>query len=160
MTIIKNRYTKLLEFIKEYEVFVPSAYKPTPNDVWTIGYGFTKNVRPGDTITQKEADKRLKHELVNDYEKPLLELLHAHKISLKDHQVDALLSLVYNIGIPAFRNSFAFEYLKGGDYVRFLYEAFDKNAGFVKQGSNVLNGLVSRRHDEANIFINAVYERT
>ena len=41
-----------LNLIKEFEGFRAEAYKPIPSDPWTIGYGTTRGVKPGDVIVQ------------------------------------------------------------------------------------------------------------
>jgi len=45
-----------LGLIKKFEGCELEAYKCAAG-VWTIGYGSTKNVNEGDTITQEEADE-------------------------------------------------------------------------------------------------------
>ncbi len=139
----------LLEFIKSFEKFKAEAYLPTKNDVWTIGYGFTEGVKKGDTITRKEADKRLKKELKR-YRKALRKIV---KIRLKSYQEDALVSLVYNVGIAAFKRSKALKYLNEGSIDKFLEEAFSEKKGFVFQKGKRLKGLVRRRAAERKIFI-------
>ena len=47
-----------LSLIKKFEGCELKAYRCAAN-VLTIGYGSTKNVKEGDTITQEEADKLL-----------------------------------------------------------------------------------------------------
>ena len=49
--------------IRDVEGFRGKAYIPTPGDVPTIGYGFTKGVKIGDTMTKEEAEKRLSEEV-------------------------------------------------------------------------------------------------
>lgn len=49
--------------LKRLEGFRARAYIPVPGDVPTIGYGFTKGVNLGDTMTPAEADARLVQEL-------------------------------------------------------------------------------------------------
>ena len=44
-----------LNIIKKYEGCRLTAYK-CPAGVYTIGYGHTKGVKKGDTITQQQAD--------------------------------------------------------------------------------------------------------
>ncbi len=48
-----------LYLIKSFEQCRLKAFKPTPNDVWTIGWGHTNGVKEGDTCTQEEADSLL-----------------------------------------------------------------------------------------------------
>ena len=57
-----------LRIIKEFEGFRAEAYKPIPSDPWTIGYGTTRGVKPGDVMTRSEAERRLRQELV-EYER-------------------------------------------------------------------------------------------
>ena len=46
-------------FVKSREGLRLKAYKCSANTL-TIGYGHTKNVKPGQTITKQQADKYLK----------------------------------------------------------------------------------------------------
>ena len=55
-----------LSLIKKFEGCELEAYKCAAG-VWTIGYGSTKGVKEGDTITQEEADELLLHEM-EEYE--------------------------------------------------------------------------------------------
>lgn len=54
----------LEEEIIEDEGFSSVAYIPVKGDVPTIGYGFTKGVKIGDTITRDQADIRLRKEIL------------------------------------------------------------------------------------------------
>lgn len=152
--------SKAVDFVADYEKFVAQAYKPTPYDVWTVGYGTTKGVKPGDTMTEPEARKRLEFE-IQEFAEDVASLLKTNDApDLKQHQFDAVVSLVYNVGLTAFKRSLAFRYLCEGNFVRFLYEAYDRAQGFTKQNGKILEGLAKRRHDEAEMFINGTYERT
>ena len=55
--------TKNIDLIKEHEGLVLKAYLPTPNDKWTIGYGHIKGVKPGDVITEEQAELLLREDL-------------------------------------------------------------------------------------------------
>ena len=48
-------YIKDVDMIKKSEGLRLVAYLPTPNDVWTIGYGHTKTATEGMKITKKGA---------------------------------------------------------------------------------------------------------
>ena len=61
MTTIPVRARRL---VAEFEGFRAEAYL-CPANVWTIGYGFTSGVKPGDVITREEADARLDVELAH-----------------------------------------------------------------------------------------------
>ncbi len=143
-----RRENNLVNMVKEFEKFRAKAYLPTKNDRLTIGYGFTDGVKEGDTITEEEADRRLRKELKH-YRKELRKVV---KVKLKPHQEDALVSLVYNVGISAFKKSRALKYLNNGNVERFLEEAFSPKKGFVYQKGKKLKGLVRRRAFERKIF--------
>ena len=55
-----------ISLIKRFEGCELEAYKCAAG-VWTIGYGSTKGVKEGDTITQEEADHLLLEEM-KEYE--------------------------------------------------------------------------------------------
>ena len=51
-----------IALIKKFEGCELEAYKCAAN-VWTIGYGHTKDVKDGDSITKEDAESMLVHEL-------------------------------------------------------------------------------------------------
>jgi lysozyme len=138
-------HIKNVEMIKESEGLRMKAYLPTPNDVWTIGYGHTKTAKPGMTITTKEATRLLYQDLawvedvVND----------AVKVPLTQNQYDALCSFVYNVGGGAFRKSTLLRLLNKGDYKG----AADQFLRWNKQKGKVLRGLTRRRGEERSLFL-------
>lgn len=133
-----------LELIKRFESLCLMAYMPTPNDVPTIGYGSTRGVTMGDTCTEPEALQMLKED-VSEAEGCVSIAVDA---DLSQHQFDSLVSLVFNIGCGAFRNSTLLKLLNAGDYAaaQKQFKRWDKQAG------HVLAGLVRRRAEEAEIF--------
>lgn len=148
---------KLLLFVADYERFVGKAYLPTPNDVPTIGFGHTEGVKFGDKIDLETAYSLLGVDL----EETNVEVRNSlGSLEVKQHEFDAVVSLVYNIGITAFNKSRARTALLRGDDIEFLVEAFDSKVGFVKQGSTTLLGLVNRRRDEKTMFVSNKYKRT
>jgi lysozyme len=82
-----------LSLIKKFEGCELEAYKCAAG-VWTIGYGSTKGVKEGDTITQEEADELLLHEM-EEYEGYINNMV---TVDLKQNQFDALVSWVFNLG--------------------------------------------------------------
>ena len=82
-----------LSLIKKFEGCELEAYKCAAG-VWTIGYGSTKGVKEGDTLTEEEADNLLLHEM-DEYEGYVLE---AVEMPLKQNQFDAIVSWVFNLG--------------------------------------------------------------
>ena len=89
-----------ISFLKLREGFRASAYKDQAG-VWTIGYGTTSGVKPGDTITEERAlETLLIHvQRIEDF------LRRVVTIPLQQNQYDALVSFIYNVGENAFQNS-------------------------------------------------------
>ena len=132
-----------LEIIKEFEGLRLEAYL-CPANVWTIGYGNTKNARAGMKITQAEADFLLQQDVAwvkNTVDSTV-------KVELSSNQVAALYSFVYNVGAGAFRSSTLLRKLNQGDYTGAEAEFKRWNKG----GGRVLKGLVRRRAAEASLF--------
>lgn len=88
------------KYIIVFEGFKSKAYK-CPAGIWTIGYGTTKGVKPGMSITQEQAYKLLQDDC-SILEKNIERL----KIpNLKQCQFDAIGLICYNIGFMAFASS-------------------------------------------------------
>jgi lysozyme len=66
--------------------------------VWTIGYGFTRGVQPGQHMTLQQAEARLITELLG-YEQAVLS---GCTLEPNQNQLDAMCSLAWNIGITGF----------------------------------------------------------
>lgn len=140
----KVSQVKNIDLIKKHEGLRLKAYLPTPNDVWTIGYGHTRNVRPGQVISQSQAEDFLRQDLdwvENSLNKSV-------KVPLKQNQYDALASLVYNIGATNFQSSTLLRKLNTGDYKG----ASEQFLVWNKQKGRTLKGLVKRRQEEKDYF--------
>ena len=70
-------------------------------------------------------------------------------------KVEALTSLIYNVGSGAWGESKAKQYLEAGQIEDFMHEAFSEEVGFVKVNGEKLRGLVRRRAAEAQLFASA-----
>ena len=130
--------------IKSFETCKLRAYKPTPNDVWTCGWGSTKGVTQDTVWTQEEADARF----LNDVEWVEACINQNVKVPLTQQEFDALCSLVLKIGCGAFRGSTMLRLLNDSSYdaAELEFRRWDKQAG------QVLAGLTRRRADEARLF--------
>ncbi len=71
------------------------------------------------------------------------------KVSINQNQFDALVSLTYNIGEQAFKDSTLLAKLNKGDYLG----AADQFPRWNKGGGEVMKGLVRRRADERVLFL-------
>lgn len=132
--------------IKFFESCHLKAYK-CPAGVWTIGWGTTgPGIQEGLTISQQTADTMLKAH-IQDVALDLTDLLKPK--SLKQHQFDALVSFVYNIGIGAFKKSTMLSLIKRDKMAEAALE-FDK---WTKAAGKELPGLVKRRKAEKTLFI-------
>ena len=139
MIISKNG----LDLIKHFESLQLKAYKCSAN-VWTIGYGHTKNVKEGDRISQDQANCFLMQDLYS-VERAIVRLV---KVKLNLNQFDALCSLIFNIGISAFNKSTLLAKLNTGDYVG----AAEQFRRWNKVNNVVMAGLVRRRQAEEDLF--------
>lgn len=131
-----------LQIIMEFEDYRGVAYKPTPDDVWTIAWGHTKGVKEGDTCGPTQGYVWL-HDDVHEAEDIVNSHVHP-KFVLGQNQFDALVSLVYNVGVPeTLFKKFNSEDVKGAA------AEFDR---WIHQKGKVLNGLVRRRAIERKLF--------
>ena len=131
------------EILKYFEGCKLTAYQDSVG-VWTIGYGHTKGVYNGMTITQEEAEQMLLTEL-EEYEGYIENMV---TVPLTQNQFDALLVWIYNLGPTNFRNSTLLKELNAGNYNAAGQEITRWN----KAGGKVLAGLVKRREAEAELF--------
>lgn len=134
---------KGIDLIKRFEGCRLEAYK-CPAGVWTIGYGHTNGVKEGMKITQQEAEKLLKQDLVV-YENIVLESV---TTALNQPIFDALVSFTYNLGGGNLKSSTLLKLLNDRDY----YGASKEFEKWNKASGKVLVGLVKRREAERNLF--------
>ena len=139
MIISKNG----LDLIKHFESLQLKAYKCSAN-VWTIGYGHTKNVKEGDRICEDQANCFLMQDLYS-VERAIVRLV---KVKINQNQFDALCSLIFNIGISAFNKSTLLAKLNKDDYVG----AAEQFRRWNKVNNVVMAGLVRRRQAEEDLF--------
>lgn len=132
-----------IDFVKSFEGFKEHAYL-CPAGVWTIGFGTTEHVKPGDTVTEKEGEALLFCDLLeaSDAVNDLVE------VPITQNQHDALTSFVYNLGREAFRNSTLLRLLNAGNYAG----AAAQFPRWNKAGGKVIAGLSRRRESERKMF--------
>lgn len=141
-----SKYVSAVDFIAQFEGFRSRAYK-CPAGVWTIGYGTTtypngQKVQPGNEVTEQIA-RNLLERYIDDEIRPKL-----GGLGLKGHgQITAIISLVYNIGWPAFARSKCCAALKAKDWPTFI-----KEYDWFKANGKVLPGLLKRRTAELAMF--------
>lgn len=84
-----------IDLIKFFEDCRLKAYRDS-GGVLTIGYGHTKNVKPGDEITKFIASELLKKDL-KDAEERVNKNLKVLALEVKQFEYDSLVSLAYNL---------------------------------------------------------------
>lgn len=118
--------------------------------VWTIGFGTTKypngiRVKKGDTCTLDQAKAYMQNDL-KSFEQTVNNTV---KVPLNQNQFDALVSLAYNIGSTAFKNSTLVKRLNEGNYKA----AANQFNVWVNAGGKRMQGLVNRRAAESTLFL-------
>ena len=136
-------YEKLVAKIKEFEGFRAKAYY-CPSGVLTIGYGRTSNVKPGDITTEAAEDVWIRMRLAKD-EKEIKAYLKEHNYKMKEYQIQALTSFVYNCGLGNL-----YKLTQNG--TRTTAEISKMIPSYNKGGGKVLGGLVTRRAWEKDLF--------
>ena len=134
---------KGIDFIKKYEGFRAKAYRCRAN-VLTIGYGHTLNVKSTDVITLDEAEVFLRQD-VEFAEKEV----NKHNLNINQNQFDALVSFVFNLGVGNFARSTLLRKIKSNANDPTIKKEFER---WIYAGGKVLNGLVRRRKEEADLY--------
>jgi lysozyme len=135
--------------VKEFEGCRLTAYKPTPNDVLTIGYGHTgPDVTANLTWTQAQADAVLADDLAH-FSAGVSRVLTG---PTAQQQYDALCDFAFNLGLGALEGSTLLKMHNASDYAG----AQAQFGRWVHQGAETLPGLVRRRYAEAALYGSAV----
>jgi lysozyme len=137
-----------LDIIKRFEDLRLEAYL-CPAQVWTIGWGHTAGVRPGDSITPERAEELLEGDVAR-LEADLPKVIH---VPLTEGQWDALVSLCFNLrggalGLPRLAPLLVAK-INAGDFAGAAEEFLDIN----RANGLVLAGLTRRRQAERELFL-------
>lgn len=135
--------------LKQLEGFRAEAYLDEA-DVATIGYGTTRYsetepVKMGDVVTELEADELLAKDLqwAQDAVNNLVET------ELGQHQFDALVVFVYNVGEGAFTSSTMLRKLND----QYSLDTEDEFQRWIWAGGKISIGLINRRIKERDLFL-------
>ena len=132
--------------IEHFEQCRLAAYQDSKG-VWTIGWGHTAGVKPGDICTQQQADAWF----MQDTGMAASEVNLLVHVSLTQNQFDALVSFVYNLGDENFCDSTLLRLLNGRQYTAAAAE-FPK---WDLCNRIPLQGLEARRLAEQALFLQA-----
>ncbi|MBX3176259.1 MAG: glycoside hydrolase family protein [Candidatus Hydrogenedentes bacterium] len=134
--------------VKEFEGFYENSYR-CPAGVWTIGYGHTRSVSRGQTITRAEAEALLQSDLASagtDVQRLI-------DVPLSDNQFAALASFTFNVGPGALEASTLRKKLNRGQYDAVPIEMGRWVNATVNGVKTTLRGLVRRRAAEAELWL-------
>ena len=141
-------FNELVEKVKEFEGFRGTAYQ-CPAGVWTIGYGTTRGVKQGDTITEEKATELLVATLttIRSY---VVTNMDKHGYNCTENQILALTSFCHNGG-----NGWLSQVTN--NYIRDLDTVAEKMLLYCNATVNgvktKLAGLVKRRQWEHDLFV-------
>ena len=146
------RYSEsLVEFVKRWEGFKAVASPdPLVPGVWDVGHGHVLRAEDRPTWTREQADKALREDL----DAVAAGVDEAVKVTLAQHEFDALCSLAFNVGNKALETSTLLRRLNGNDF----YGAADEFKRWVRAGGRIVAGLAKRRAAEEAMFSEARYD--
>lgn len=133
-----------LNLIKHLEGLRLQAYQCSAGK-WTIGYGHTSGVYPGDIIDEAQASIFLRQD-VAESENTVIRFV---TVALNQHQFDALVSFVFNLGSGNFAASTLLRKLNASDYAG----AAEEFSRWFHADGKPRSGLVRRREAERNLFM-------
>jgi len=137
-----------LRLIKQFEGLRLEAYVDAVG-VRTIGYGHTSSVKPGDTISEADAERLLREDIAKT-EAAIAKLL---GVPVNGNEFSALVSLAYNIGAANFAKSSVRKRLNTGDRAGAAAAILLWAKGRVNGKLKVLSGLARRRAAERALFL-------
>jgi len=142
-----------IDFIKKKEFFVDHAYQDSVG-IWTIGYGATfyssgQKVVRFDVITELDAVVLLNWHI----DQKVHAISPYIKAVLNQNKMDAIISLVYNIGSAAFVVSTLLSRINSNPNDPAIRDAFMMwNKAKINGELKVLPGLTNRRKSEADLY--------
>ena len=152
-----------LELIKQFEGYKDKAYKDS-GGIWTIGVGTIRypdgrKVCENDCCTEQEAQGWLLNHLEGT-----IAAFNKLPLKLNQNQMDACISLIYNIGLGAFKKSTLYKkaLINPGDETIYKYDK-EKPADsceftkWCKVNKVVVKGLLTRRMKEADLYSNHLF---
>ena len=138
-----------IRVIAKYEGFRSSPYLDAVG-VPTIGFGNTfyrdnTRVKMTDKPISEEKARELLKNIVQGFEMEVSKLMR----EVNQNQFDAVLSLVYNIGVTAFSRSTLLKRINENPIEQDIAYQFSR---WNKAGGKVLLGLTRRRKEEAELY--------
>jgi lysozyme len=132
-----------VELIKQFEGLRLTPYL-CPSKIWTIGYGHTRTVFAGQSITPEQADVLLDEDL-RMFERAVTRLV---TVPLNDNQFSALVCFVFNVGPGNLETSKLLRLLNRGWYEQVPVQLLRWN----RANGEELGGLARRRAAEGHLW--------
>lgn len=132
--------------VKHFEGLRLKAYPDpgTGGEPWTIGYGHTGGVKPGDEITTEMAELML----LRDLRKFEDGVTSAVRVAITPSQFSACVSFSYNVGLGNFGSSTLLKMINAGN----ADAAADQFLRWNRAAGKVLPGLTARREAERRLY--------
>ncbi len=138
-----------LALIKRFEGLELEAYQDMTG-IYRIGYGHRgRNIVPGMTITEAQADTLLRGDLARVEEMVCSDVL----VPLNQNEFDALVSFAYQIGANTFRTSSVLRLVNRDDRNRAALALLAWNKTRIEGKTVELTGLTRRREAERALFL-------
>lgn len=137
-------------FVAQWEGKRNDPYKDIVG-VWTVCYGDTRDVKPGQRQTDAQCQDRL-YQQIADHAAPIIACV--PQLKGRDNQLAASVSLAYNIGTGGFCRSTAAKRFRAGDWKG----GCDAFMLWNRAGGKVVRGLTMRRMKERDLCLSGLPE--
>lgn len=149
-----------MALLNEFEGFRSKPYLDSVGKP-TIGWGTTyypngTPVRMSDKPVTRTEAARIKQAVLNEDFSPAVNMMFSDEIergAITQNMFDALISLVYNIGVMGLKASSIYRNIKAGRYSAAADSFLLYNKGRINGRLEVIGGLVTRRHKERALFL-------
>jgi len=142
---IRWRLSYAARFVAKWEGWMPESYWDSLGSVWTIGYGHTGGVNPGEVWSKAKGLAVL----TRDLHTAARAVSRNIKGKLAIRQRIALISLAYNCGPGAVEGSELQAKLNARNYLGAANEFLE----WSHAGGAVVQGLLNRRREERWLFL-------
>lgn len=163
-TIVVTKASEAIKSkIKFFEGFSGTATED--HGAYAYGYGHRdNNIQAGDTITREDADALFEQDIVR-FEEAVIRFADERGLSFTQNEFDALVSFLYNLGEHYLEvieersirdESYRLvNYLVSGIYTE--EEMTSEWTSYCHAGGEVVQGLLTRRAYEVNLFLRGEY---
>lgn len=149
-----------MALLNEFEGFRAKPYRDSVGKP-TIGWGTTyypdgTPVRMSDKPVTRSEAARIKQAVLNQDFSPAVNMMFADEIetdAITQNMFDALISLVYNIGVMGLKASSIYRNIKAGRYAQAADSFLLYNKGRINGRLEYIEGLAIRRAKEKALFL-------